>query len=261
MFWPVQSSKHHRSQRVLSRRCGLGHRAFECSKVTFDNVYVDSTSSGNRDGIDVVDSSDVTSCTRCCTRTTNSICPKSGVAKGVKNLVVHDTPSPSPAAPAGIKLGTTSYGALEDSTFTDVLIKNVDKGGISIESADGADVRKPDFPADRDRPLGRALLLLIENRGRMPGGSPRKIGSIDGVHFIDVRATGTISSIGSPMMAPCRTAPLPIEEHHVREMWRSSSRGRHDRARGPGRTTAGYPEFNMFGTLPASAYYFRHVDG
>jgi polygalacturonase len=262
MFWPVQTSNIMVRNVYFHDGAVWGIVPFECSKVTFDNVYVDSTASGNRDGIDVVDSSDVTIRYTVLHTDDDSICPKSGVAKGVKNLVVHDTAITKSGRANGIKLGTTSYGALQDSTFTDVLIKNVDKGGISIEAADGADVANVTFTRIEIDRAGAPFFVLLEDRGRVPSGSLRKIGTVDGVHFSDVRATNTISSIGSPIMGfvenGVRHALQNITFANVEVEFPG---GGAMVPVAPGEPTGGYPEFNMFGTLPASAYYVRHVDG
>jgi polygalacturonase len=262
MFWPVQTSNIMVRNVYFHDGAVWGIVPFECSKVTFDNVYVDSMASGNRDGIDVVDSSDVTIRHTVLHTDDDSICPKSGVAKSIKNLVVHDTAITKSGRANGIKLGTTSYGALQDSTFTDVLIKNVDKGGISIESPDGALVKNVTFQRIEIDRSGAPFFLLLENRGRVPTGSPRKIGTIDGVHFIDVRATNTMSSIGSPIMGFVQDGVRhPLQNITFANVDVEFPGGGATVPMAPAEPTGGYPEFNMFGTLPASAYYLRHVDG
>ncbi len=262
LFWPVQSS--HIVVRNVSFRDGAvwGIVPTECSQVTIDNVYVDSTSVGNRDGIDVVDSSDVTIAHTVLHTEDDAICPKSGVAAGVQRLVVHDTAVTRSTHANGIKFGTVSYGALRDSTFTDVLIKNVGMGGISIESADGAEVSNVTFQRIEIDRSGAPLFVVIENRGLAPSGCPGKIGTIDGLHYIDVRATNTTSDDGAAIVGLVQDGVrYPLRDISFDNVDLEFPGGGKTVPGAPSEPSKGYPEYNMFGTLPASAYYFRHVDG
>jgi hypothetical protein len=234
----------------------------ESSQVTFDNVYVDTMSVGNRDGIDVVDSSDVTIEHTVLHTEDDAICPKSGVAAGVQRLVVHDTAITKSAHANGIKFGTVSYGALRESTFTDVLIKNVGKAGISLESADGADVANVIFQRIEIDRSGAPLFAVIENRGLTPIGSPKKIGTVNGVRYVDVRATNTTSEDGSAIVGLLEAGVRhPLRNLSFENVEVAFPGGERSVPPAPNEPSDGYPEYDMFGTLPASTYYFRHVDG
>ena len=262
MFWPVQST--HINVRNVYFKDGAvwGIVPMESSQITFDNVYVDTMSVGNRDGIDVVDSSDVTIEHTVLHTEDDAICPKSGVAAGVQRLVVHDTAITKSARANGIKFGTVSYGALKDSTFTDLLIKNVRMGGISLESADGADVENVVFRRIEIDGSGAPLFAVIENRGLTPTGSPKKIGTVDGVRYVDVRATNTTSGDGSTIVGLLQDGVRhPLRNVSFENVDVAFPGGEKSVPPAPNEPSDGYPEYDMFGTLPASAYYFRHVDG
>ena len=82
------------------------------------------------------------------------------------------------------------------------------------------------------------------------------------MHFIDVLATSTLSSIGSPMMGSVQNGVrYPLKNITFANVEVEVPGGGTTVPISPAEPTGGYPEFNMFGTLPASAYYFRHVDG
>jgi polygalacturonase len=262
MFWAVQTS--HIALRNVTFHDGAvwGIVPMESSDVTIDNVYVDSTSGLNRDGIDVVDSSGVTIEHSVFHTNDDAICPKSGVAAGVHGLTVRDTAVTRSGIANGLKFGAVSYGGFADSSFTDVLVKNVSKAGISIEAADGADVTNVTFERIEIDGAGAPLFMLVEDRGQTPSGSRAKVGSVDGVHFVDIRATNTRSSDGSPMVG--------LDQNGVRHPLQNLTFARVNLQYPGGRTTvptapaepgSGYPEFNMFGALPAAGLYFRHVDG
>jgi polygalacturonase len=262
MFWPVQTSNLVVRNVRFHDGAVWGVVPTECSRVTIDNVYIDTTGVGNRDGIDVVDSSDVTIEHTVLHTEDDAICPKSGVAAGVRNLVVHDTAITGSSHANGIKFGTVSYGAFADSTFTDVLVKNVEMGGISVESADGADVANITFQRIEVDRSGAPLFVLIENRGETPIGSPRKIGTVDGLRYVDIRATRTRSSDGSALVGLTLDGVRhPLKNLSFENVSLDFPGGVAKVPRAPREPGAGYPEFNMFGALPAAGYYFRHVDG
>jgi hypothetical protein len=262
LFWPVQSS--HIIVRNVSFHDGAVWALVptESSDVTIENVYVDSTSTGNRDGIDIVDSSDVTIAHTVLHTEDDAICPKSGVEAGVQRLVVHDTAVTKSTHANGIKFGTVSYGALRDSTFTDILIKNVGKGGISLESADGAAIANVTFQRIEVDRSGAPLFAVIENRGLTPNGSPRRIGTVEGVRYIDVRATNTTSEDGSAMVGLVQDGVRhPLRKLSFENVDLAFPGGAKTVPPAPAEPSEGYPEFDMFGALPAATYYFRHVDG
>jgi hypothetical protein len=262
MFWPVQTSNLVVRNVYFRDGAVWGFVPTECSQVTVDNVYVDSNGVGNRDGIDVVDSSDVTIEHTVLHTEDDALCPKSGVAAGVKNLVVHDAAITRSGRANGIKFGTVSYGAFMDSTFTDVLVKNVALGGISIESADGADIANITFQRIEIDRSGAPVFVVIEHRGYAPIGSPLKIGTVDGLRYVDIRATRTRSTEGSAIVGlSLNGARYPLKNlsfENVNADFPGADKAAPKAPREPG---VGYPEFNMFGLLPAAAYYFRHVDG
>ncbi len=262
MFWPVQTSNLVVRNVYFHDGAVWGVVPTECSHVTVDNVYIDTSGVPNRDGIDVVDSSDVTIEHTVLHTEDDAICPKSGVAAGVKNLVVHDTAITGSSHANGIKFGTVSYGAFEDSTFTDILVKNVEMGGISVESADGANVENITFQRIEIDGSGAPLFVLIENRGETPSGGSRRIGTIDGLRYIDVRASGTRSADGSAVVGlSLNGVRHPLENLSFENVDVEFPGGYKKVPAAPREPGAAYPEYNMFGPLPSAAYYFRHVDG
>jgi hypothetical protein len=262
MFWPVQTSNIVVRNVYFHDGAVWGVVPTECSQVTVDNVYIDTSGIGNRDGIDVIDSSDVTIEHTVLHTEDDAICAKSGVAAGVKNLVVHDAAITRSGRANGIKFGTVSYGAFEDSTFTDVLVKNVAMGGISVESADGADITNITFKRIEIDRSGAPLFVVIENRGETPIGSPAKIGTVDGLRYVDVRATRTRSGDGSAILGlSLKGTRYPLKNLSFENVDLDFPGGDTTVPKAPREPGMGYPEYSMFGPLPAAAYYFRHVDG
>jgi hypothetical protein len=262
LFWAVQTSSLAIRNVTFHDGAVWGIVPMESSHVVVDNVYVDSTAGTNRDGIDVVDSSDVTIEHSVFHTDDDAICPKSGVAAGVHDLVVHDAAVTLSTIANGLKFGTVSYGAFTDATFSDVLVKNVAKGGISVEAADGAGIAGLSFQRIEIDRAGTPLFVLVENRGETPRGSPAKVGSIDGVQFVDIRATNTSSTEGSPVVGLVQDGVrYPLQNLAFANVDLEYPGGATTVPGAPAEPTNTYPEFSMFGPLPAAGLYFRHVDG
>jgi hypothetical protein len=134
--------------------------------------------------------------------------------------------------------------------------------GISVESADGADIVNITFQRIEIDRSGAPLFVVIENRGYTPIGSPPKIGTVDGLRYVDIRATRTRSGDGSGLVGLwLNGARHPLKNLSFENVDLDFPGGNKTLPRAPREPVLGYPEFNMFGALPAAAYYFRHVDG
>ncbi len=234
----------------------------ECNHVQLRNVYVHSPYRANRDGIDIVDSDDVEITDSTFNTEDDAICPKSGVRKGVNNLHVANVNITNVTHANAIKLGTADYGGLKHAVFEDILIKNPAKSALALEATDGGDVSDVTFRRIEIDGSGAPFFLLIENRKRTPKGDIPKIGSIDGVHYQDIAARNQKLASGSLLLGFSQAGvTYPLENISFDDVHVVALGGGNAVPNAPPEPAIGYPEVDMFGSVPAWGYYFRHVQG
>lgn len=235
----------------------------ECDYLTIRNIDINCNLFGNRDGIDPCDCQHVL--IENCTFFTDddAICFKSGHPRGVSDVIVRKCTILKSERASGIKFGTIGYGGFRNMLFEDITINDVDKGGISVESVDGAGISNVTFRRIKMTDVGAPIFIILGNRGTTPKGGPRKIGSVDGITFEDVTARNVKSPWG------CAIAGMKVDS--VARKVKNITFRRMDCVFKDGLTTSppapgenlgpyGYPECNMWGNLPAYGYYVRHAE-
>jgi polygalacturonase len=233
----------------------------ECDSVVIDGININSPDPRNRDGIDICDCHTIaiTNCT--IAAGDDAICPKSGSVRGiygvtVKNVTVNQTTA------SGIKFGTLSYGSLKGSTFEDITIK----GGrvtVGIESVDGADVDSLTFSRLKSDSTGTCVFIVLGAgiRNRKPDTQPSKFGSIANILIQDVDCRNVSDKIGSSITGTIRGGvtyrPQNIFLKNI--VVTPFGGGLTTVPANPPEYSGAYPEYNMFGNLPAWGYYVRHA--
>jgi hypothetical protein len=166
----------------------------------------------------------------------------------------------------GIKFGTATYGGFHDITIEDTYVKDVQYAAMAVESRQGADVADVAFDRIQFDHTGDAFFVyLAQQATNHPIGDVPKLGSMDHVTFTDV--LGTTSSYGnSPHQGSLITGHIfndvtyPITNLAFTNVSVAFTGGL---ATVPGSPVEAmpdqYPESNMFGDLPAWAYYLRHA--
>jgi hypothetical protein len=240
----------------------------ETDHVAIRNVNVQSDGI-TRDGIDIVDGSDIV-IERVAVRSgDDAMCLKTGVRRGIDRLVVRDSMfSGSNGGSNGIKFGTATYGAFKHITIEDNYVKDVQHAAIAVESRQGADVEQVDFRRIDMANVGSAFFVYLAQQARThPIGDVPKLGSMRAVSFREI--AGTTASWGnSPHQAALITGHLyegvvyPIRDLVFADVHLGFTGGRTSTPGAPPEAIPDqYPESNMFGDLPAWGYYLRHVDG
>ena len=159
---------------------------------------------------------------------------------------------------AAFKIGTESDGLFRDIRFRDCVIERSDRAAISLESVDGAEIRGVEVSGIRLRDVNAPLFIRLGSRDRYAKGP----GRIRGIVIRDIEGYGEALDEG---YGSCITG-LPgrcVEDVTLRDV-RFTARGGQ-----PGRLADRavpeqpelYPEFDMFGRLPAHGLYARHVRG
>ena len=177
---------------------------------------------------------------------------------------------------SALKFGTESFGGFKRVRISDIRVRDTFRSAIAIESVDGA--RVEDIRVEKIRAVntGNAFFIRLgcrnadapgyirdvtvkDLRCRIPAGRPDS--------RYDVRGPD-INTIHNPFPASVTGIPgAPLQNIRLENI-RVSCPGGGTRAMGYVGTyrsvpemESAYPEFHMFGELPAWGMYARHVDG
>jgi polygalacturonase len=245
--------------------------------MTIDNLLIDT----NRDGLDI----DCCKNVRVTNCTVNSpyddgICPKSsfalGYARVTENLTISDCfvtgnykigsvldgtwqKMPADFAPlihGRIKFGTETNGGFRNITITNCVFE--DSRGIALETVDGGVLEDVAISNITMRGIVHgAFFLRLGKRMRGPAGVP--IGTLK-----RIRINNLVSSNGSPLPAVIAgLAEKPIEDVAISDVLLHQVGGAAPAMAKlqPPENELGYPEADMFGDLPATGLFARHVRG
>ncbi len=233
---------------------GLVH--LESDHVVVRDCAIDTLRPVNRDGTDVVDCHDVLIENVAIRSEDDSVCLKSGAARGVRDVLVRNVTVLQSAAGSGLKLGTASLGGFWNVTFEDVRLANIEKAAMAVESVDGAAVQNIVFRRIRFDNVGAAFFVVLGQRG------PRA-GSVSGVAFADVVGNQTKRNWGSIVTGTLPPGAAPQELHLISfaNVSVACAGGLSYVPREPAEYGGQYPEVTNWGPLPAFGVYFRHIRG
>lgn len=250
-----------------------------CNQVTIDNIKVESTSFWNNDGIDIVDCRNVRLTNSHFNSADDGICLKSvdfsmktyGDSIYIANCSVRSSAS-------AVKFGTALAGKIQNVVIRDIKVYDTYRSAIAIETGYGGLIENVLVENIRAKNTGNALFLRIANLYDKGQGDLRNItirnlkvdvpyeqpdydynlrgpvvpgfhnvipSSITGApgHYIENVTLENIE-INYPGRGIEAYAHMPLYRiHEVPELITS------------------YPEFSMFGELPAWGLYVRHVKG
>lgn len=236
----------------------------ECDNAIIDSINLDATYHTNRDGIDPVDSSNVFITNSAIASGDDVICLKSGTYKGVCNIHVKNCFLNSCGA-NGIKIGTSSYQQFKHCTFEDIVMRHINLAGISIGSADGADIEDIAFFNIKMSSIRMPVSILNDGgvRGRRIDGAPPKRGYIKNIVLENIYADKLINTYGSHIDGrnkdgvSDRVTDILLKNVHI------ECKGGHAEEKPPVpiEYNGGYPDyFWCEPTMPAYGLYVRHTD-
>ncbi|GLB49586.1 glycosyl hydrolase family 28 protein [Neptunitalea lumnitzerae] len=239
----------------------------ECDKVTIDGININTSAYGvNKDGIDICDSHDVTITNSTILCQDDAICPKSGSARGVNNMTIKNV-TVNGTTGNKIKFGTLTYGAFTNCLLQDIAINGSGRGGlcaISLQGLDGADFSNITFDRINLQTSANAFFLLhaAGKRGHRPAGAPAKKGSMTSITFSNLDFRNIYENIGSCISG----IYLDDVVYKVKDVTfnnvtiNSFKGGATTIPEKPDEYMGNYPEYNVFGMLPAWAYYIRYAE-
>jgi hypothetical protein len=249
-----------------------------CVGLTIRGIKVDSKSYWNNDGIDIVDCRNVrvSDCDFDCAD--DGICLKSDTPGArCEDVTVGNCRVRSSAS--AIKFGTSSHGGFRRVRISGIRIRDTFRSCVALESVDGGDLEDVVVENVRATHTGNAFFIRLGHRNtKAPPGKVRHIVLRD----FDVQIPAGRPDMGYRFEGPQFREPHNLEPASIAGLPQATIedvRLEHIRIRFPGGGNAGiayvpigglgkvperpteYPEFTMFGELPAWALYARHVRG
>lgn len=261
----------------LKSAAGWGLSFNKCLDVTIKGINFENRAYWNNDGIDIADCHDVLIENCDINAADDGIVLKSfDPADGNENVTIRNCTVRSSAN--ALKFGTESFGGFRNVTIKDIKVRDTFRSAIAIESVDGAVIDNVFVDGIDARNTGNPLFIRL---GHRRGEKPGKLENVTirnlrcevpfGRPDADYDLRGPdINTIHNPF--PSSITGIPgakvknVTLDNIEMIY-------------PGRGTKGmayigkyrykdvpemvdqYPEFHMFGELPAWALYVRHVDG
>jgi polygalacturonase len=248
----------------------------DCVGLNVHRVRVNANTYWNNDGIDVDDCQHVHVWDCDFNSDDDGICLKSDVhTTACEDVLVEHCRVRSSAS--AIKFGTASVGGFRHIRIRDIHIHDTFRSAVALESVDGGLLEDVEISHIRAVNTGNAFFIRLGHRNaKLPPGKVRQITLRD----FDVQVPATRPDAGYPFPCPpgpekynvCPSSVVGIDEAPVENI-----RLEHIRIRMPGgadkrvayapltkvvpERKAVYPEFTMFGELPAWGLYLRHVRG
>ncbi|WP_442588127.1 glycoside hydrolase family 28 protein [Pedobacter sp. AW31-3R] len=245
-------------------------RYINCDFLRMTGVTVFNHANINNDGVDIDDCHNVIISDCVIDADDDALCFKSEGDRGVKNVVVTNCILATHAS--AFKFGTGSTGGFESVQFSNTVIRQSLASnmkhpfkqksgltGIDIASVDGGLVRDINIYNISIDSLENPIFMKLGNRMRRTAATPaKKMGAIEGIHFSQI-------SIKNAGPSPVTLTGFP--ENYITDISFRDIFIEH-RGSGTAKDTSlvvpenadQYPGTRVFRrTLPASAFYIRHV--
>lgn len=246
-----------------------------CSFLEIDSVRIESDAYWNNDGIDIEDCSDVR-IRRCDINSADDgICLKSDREPGNRRVLVSGCRIRSSAN--AVKFGTPSAGGFRDVRIEDISVFDTYRSAVALECVDGGILENVDVSGITVRNSGNAVFIRLGNRN-----SPESPGSCRNIRIRNVRAEIVAGrpdagyDIRGPALAtlfnPIPASITGVPGHLVENVVLEDIRIDYDGGGNPGMAhipvgrlsevpeqLEEYPEYSMFGELPAWGLFVRHA--
>ena len=272
----------------------------ECDRVTINKITVQSTAYWNNDGLDVTDSKNVRITNCFINSADDGICLKSENPKSSCENVYVDSCTVRSSA-NGFKLGTANFGGFRNIKVRNLTVFDTYRSAIALESVDGGYMDNIDIQYVNAKNTGNAIFIRLGHRNKTGDVSTaNKIyianvkaetpllkpdqgypleGPPDhlrpGIDKMPVRP-GSYHIYGHPFLPynliPSSIVGVPsypvkdvtLENIEISYGGRASKDIAYiplDKITSIDENEKGYPDFTMWGELPAWGFYMRHVEG
>ena len=228
-----------------------------CDGVRLTGLTVRSRVNKNNDGIDI-DSCQRVRISDCdISSGDDAICLKSTSARPCRDVAITNCIVSS--ACNAIKLGTESNGGFENIVVSNCTVYDTRLAGIALEAVDGGTLNGVTISNITMRAVAAPLFIRLGDRARpfVEGGARPPMGRLTNITIQGVQATGAART-------GCALAGLPghpITGITLRDITISSEGGgaAAEADREIPEQADRYPEYKMFGVLPAHGLYVRHA--
>lgn len=248
-----------------------------CTNLILDNLTILNRSYWNNDGIDITDCKNVTVINCDINAADDGICLKS-YYPGYYNDAVYIANCTIRSSGSAIKFGTASFGGFKNVIIKDIKVYDTFRSAIAIESVDGGFIENIDVSNINAVNTGNAIFIRL---GQRSGDKP---GSIKNVRIKNIKVQVPFDrpdsnyDLRGPEVDffhnPFPSSIAGIEGYAIENVVLENIEINY-----PGRASKGmayiplsrlsevpevvreYPEFSMFGELPAYGFYVRHVNG
>jgi hypothetical protein len=230
-----------------------------CDDVRLGGVTVKSHVNANNDGIDIDSCRRVTIAGCNIDSGDDAIVLKSTTARPCQDVVVSACVLRSTCS--ALKMGTESNGGFQNIVLTGCTIYDTRLAGVALEIVDGGTMDHVVVSDITMTGVGAPLFLRLGNRARpfQEGMAKPGLGRMRNITISNIEATGANPT-------GCAIAGLPearIENVTLSNLRLSFAGGgtAEQAVRAIPEEPEKYPEYGMFGKLPAYGIYCRHVEG
>jgi hypothetical protein len=239
-----------------------------CSDVGIDGLTISSHANINNDGIDI-DSSERVRISNCDIATEDdAIVLKATALRPCRDVVITNCTLQSDCN--AFKIGTETVGDITDIVFTNCTIRDTGRSAIAIGTVDGGTLERVVVANVGFRSSVGSIFVRLGHRGRpvdavgtadyydraaAPTRNP--VGALRDVAFAGVVGVG-----GDTVGASITGQPgHPVENISITDSTLRFAGGGAASGVAVPEAADRYPEYDMFGPLPAYGIYARHVDG
>ncbi len=249
-----------------------------CKNMTLDHISVESDAYWNNDGIDVVDCSNVRIINSFVNSADDGICLKSD-GNGFFNDSIYIANCTVRSSASAVKFGTGSTGGFRNVVIKNIKVFDTFRSAIAIESVDGGFLENVLVDSVTATNTGNAIFIRLGHRNK-----DTHVGTLKNIVIRNVKVEVPFGrpdekyDLRGPDLAffhnifPSSITGIPGHpvQNVVFENIQISYPGRGNdglailplyRLKDVPEVENQYPEFSMFGELPAWAFYVRHVEG
>ena len=228
-----------------------------CEGVRLDGLTVRSKCNANNDGIDLDGCQQVRIANCDIQSGDDAIALKSTLERPCKQVVVANCLLSSDCN--AFKLGTESNGGFENILLSNCALYDTRLAGLALEVVDGGTLDGVSISHVTMQNVKGPIFIRLGNRGRPFKADPAApgIGSLRNVSLSDIQATGAGPTGCSITGLPGH----PVEKVTLSQIRIRFAGGRKeaDARRAVPEKPGAYPEYSMFGVLPAFGFYCRHA--
>jgi hypothetical protein len=156
-------------------------------------------------------------------------------------------------------MGTESTGGFKNITISNCTVYDTRLAGLALEIVDGGTLERVNVSNIVMENVGAAIFIRLGNRARSYASEKPGMGSVRDIMISNIQAAG----VGSTGCSITGLPNFPVENvtlSNIRIRFKGGGT-REDALRRIAEKEKDYPEYSMFGTLPAYGFYCRHARG